>query len=111
MIRGFDDCEDLVIEAAAAYETACPEHFQVPEIELGEAKDLGEAFSSPGLVMERPLQPRAAPPPGAHGLVALTILVISGIMMSHRMSTKPRSSAQEPTCTPVNETGSVRNAR
>ncbi|MDP6709277.1 MAG: amidase [Alphaproteobacteria bacterium] len=47
--------EDLVIEAAAAFEAGCPEHFQVPEIDLGEAKDLGEAFSSPGLVMERPM--------------------------------------------------------
>jgi amidase len=47
--------EDLVIEAAAAYEAACPEFFQAPEIDLSQAKDLGEAFSSPGLVMKRPI--------------------------------------------------------
>lgn len=47
--------EDLVIAAAAAYERAHSELFVTPEIDLGQAKDLGEAFSSPGLVLKRPL--------------------------------------------------------
>lgn len=47
--------EDLVIAVAAAYERAHPELFVTPEIDLGQAKELGEAFSSPGLVLRRPL--------------------------------------------------------
>ncbi len=54
-IVGHRHREDLVIEAAAAYQAACPEYFQTPEIDLSQAKDLGAAFSSPGLVMKRPM--------------------------------------------------------
>jgi amidase len=46
--------DDLVIAAGAAYEAAFPEYFQRPEIRPEEAVDLGEAFASPGLVMNRP---------------------------------------------------------
>jgi len=47
--------EDLVIAVAAAYERAHPELFVTPEIDLSQAKELGQAFSSPGLVLKRPL--------------------------------------------------------
>ena len=47
--------EDLALEIAGAYEAAHPELFTTPEIDLSQAKDLGEAFASPGLVLRRPL--------------------------------------------------------
>ena len=43
--------EDLVLEAAAAYAAACPQHFRRPEIDLTVAVPLGDAFSSPGFVV------------------------------------------------------------
>lgn len=43
--------EDLVLEAAAAYAEACPQHFRHPEIDLTAAVPLGDAFSSPGFVV------------------------------------------------------------
>ena len=47
--------DDEVIAAAAAYEDATGELFRMPEIDLAEAVELGEAFSSPGLVLKRPM--------------------------------------------------------
>ncbi len=47
--------DDLVIAAGAAYHAVAPDMFRTPDIDLSQAKDLGEAFSSPGLVMKRPL--------------------------------------------------------
>jgi amidase len=47
--------EDLALEVASAYEAAHPELFTTPDIDLAQAKDLGAAFSSPGLVLKRPL--------------------------------------------------------
>ena len=47
--------DDLVIAAGAAYQAVAPDMFRTPDIDLSQAKDLGEAFSSPGLIMKRPL--------------------------------------------------------
>lgn len=43
--------EDLVLQAAAAYAAACPQHFRRPTIDLSVAVPLGDAFSSPGFVV------------------------------------------------------------
>ena len=45
--------EDRVLELAAAYSAACPEHFAKPEIDITTAKDLGDALKMPGLAMSR----------------------------------------------------------
>ena len=37
------------------YTNGMPDMFRTPEIDLSKAKDLGEAFASPGLIMKRPL--------------------------------------------------------
>ena len=47
--------DDEVIAAGAAYEAAAPELFRTPEIDPAQAVELGEAFSSPGLVLKRPM--------------------------------------------------------
>jgi amidase len=43
--------EDLVLQAAAAYAAACPQHFGRPEIDLTVAVPLDDVFSSPGFVV------------------------------------------------------------
>lgn len=43
--------EDLVLQAAAAYAAACPQHFRRPQIDLTMATPLGDAFASPGFVV------------------------------------------------------------
>ncbi len=47
--------DDEVIAAGAAYEALAPELFRTPEIDPASAVELGEAFSSPGLVLKRPM--------------------------------------------------------
>lgn len=41
--------DDLVLEAAAAYEAACPEHFVRPEIDLAAARPVSPELDTPGL--------------------------------------------------------------
>ena len=48
--------EDLVLQAAAAYAAACPQHFRRPTIDLSVAVPLGDAFSSPGFVVPHALE-------------------------------------------------------
>ena len=43
--------EDLVLQAAAAYAAACPQHFRRPEMDLTAATPLGDTFASPGFVV------------------------------------------------------------
>ena len=43
--------EDLVLQAAAAYAAACPQHFRRPDIDLTVLTPLSEAFASPGFVV------------------------------------------------------------
>ena len=43
--------EDLVLQAAAAYAAACPQHFRHPTIDVSVAIPLSEGFSSPGFVV------------------------------------------------------------
>ncbi len=43
--------EDLVLEAAAVYARACPQHFRRPDIDLTTVKPMGDAFASPGFVV------------------------------------------------------------
>ena len=43
--------EDLILQFAARFAAAHPEHYRTPEVDLAAAKPIEEAFASPGLVV------------------------------------------------------------
>ena len=45
--------EDLVLQAAAAYAAACPQHFARPSIDPATAKEILHELATPGMVMQR----------------------------------------------------------
>ena len=45
--------EDLVLQAAAAYAAACPQHFAQPSIDPATAKEILQELATPGMVMQR----------------------------------------------------------
>ncbi|MCH8882853.1 MAG: amidase [SAR324 cluster bacterium] len=44
--------EDLVLQAAAAYATTCPQHFAQPSIDPATAKEILQELATPGMVMQ-----------------------------------------------------------